>query len=446
MKDIKVIIKFLNDSKLFRPFDLIILKNILDSSVFSCDPHVTDLIRISSRYTTNGVKINPIANFINALKTFKSKKENKEEILKYAKDVDNIFKIQNISEKSIYNLLCKDEIDEAITILKQVIKKERKTINLHSASTSHYINRIEPGTHKGRDLNDIKKIFLFKLLELYCESKKFTKENYYEISILIYCLCFKDEINNIIKKENNIIEEKYEELLNDLIKDTNVNSYTFLDNIRDNIEYIERLDEFDHLASLYKDIEHESEIEFLSEKKILFSKWIREKIEETVRKGFRIDLEKKGIFILGQKEILKIQNKREEIFKEKSDSIRKEYEVGKINEQDYNLLIKRYEYIIKNTFFTFIHKRLPDNIKNLMKQQTKLNEEIINEISCYEQIINNLNNRYYLTYIEFEPKDKYNEKENGAIQGFKKGGMSPESLCRILVLADLTKFNIPAPD
>lgn len=443
-KEFNEVINSLEEMKnnLLKP-DIYLIANILKNSVFSdIFPPDLNILAYNKRKIAGETHINPVANFIKNLEQYKDNKakDNKDELLKNAQNVDNSIRTlcPNYNyQDSIYDLLNKDEIDKAIEILKNVINMTRKNLIILSLD-GRDIGYLE--NHRGSDINDIKKNLLFMFLKLYCEDKGYDEKNYKYIQTLLYIFCYvkNNDLNKcIIENQGDVT-----------VKDQIISKKVYFDSVyHDHIEKINnKIDEetLKKYKDLYENIKKESEHEESYSYININLPELKKIIEEGAKKANRKDLEKQGIYILWNKEISKIQEKRTEIFKKKLLFIAKEYKEGKINEPDYNVLIKKYEFIINNTFYKFIFNRLPYNIKYIINQPSQLNEGIINEISCYAEIINrNLSNKYYLTSISFEPEPPYDKKlKNGLIKGFKKGGMAPEFLCRILVLLDLTLFDV----
>lgn len=442
----KKLLKFLIKNDLFGT-DISLISNILKNSAFSVTLP-SDLLAYNTRKIAGETHINPVANFIKGLEKYSEKtKEEKDEILKNAQSMDNYLQMQSFNCKdSIYDLLSKDEIDKAIAALNDVIAKARGDKAIYSLDMI-YIGRLEEGTHRGIDINDIKKNLLIKLLKLYCDDKGYNGKCKY-IQTLFYILCYKNS--------NNMKEEK--DYLIQCIKPANENGNNNARNLESDVkisinniyhDYINKINinekilEGFNLELLYSSIKQESKnkAKYLSFSEI--KKIVREKIEMVERGEIKDEknLEKEGIYILNQNIIDVIQKQRKDIFEKKLLSIIKEYELGKIENQQFIRNATSYKFIIDHTFFKFISVRLPDNIKEIIKK-TQLSKEIIDEISAYELIVNRvLNNKYFLTIIAFKPLYPYKYKfKDGHIKGTKRAEISPESLCRILVLVDLSKL------
>ena len=459
---LNTIIKFLTKEKLFDSLDRLIIKKILMSSLFSKDFNI-NLIECNQRKTVNGTWINPVANFIKGLEKYREKrKQNKpitederKQILDNALNTDNYFKMRHKeTDHSIHDLIMNEKIDDAIKILKNIIDEERKTLKLNSLD-NYCMERIKPGNHKGTEVEDIKTYLFYSLLKLYCEDKKYDNSISKYIQVLFYKIKIgeeKDEVSAYLIKKiapGKNTSKSYNERNTDDIK--------IKDDIKIEINNIYQ----DYIAKprtkknkaidikvsvLYEQIKNEAlALQNYLVKKELKMK-IMEIIEEEAKTEYRRDLEKKGLYILGNAQIKEIQGKRKKIFTEKLKLIEKEYRDGKIDKRGYDDFTARYKYRIENTFFKFISNRLPHNIKNLMRQPTQLSKEIINEISSFENIVGLLNSKFYIMVIDYPNLVEYKNKfPNMQIKGLVKSGMFPEQLCRILVLADLSKF-IPAPD
>jgi hypothetical protein len=463
---LNTIIEFLTNKKLFDPFDMLIIKKILMSSLFLKDFNI-DVIEYNQRKTVNDTdtKINPVANFIKGLEKYRENKpiteDERKQILDNALNADNYFMMWSIkTPHSIHDLIMDEKIDEAIKILKNIISDERITLNLYSFE-GRYLERIKPGNHKGIEVEDIKTYLFYSLLELYCKDKKYNKT----ISKYIQVLFYKIKIGKKKDKDEAYLIKEIKKITNAPGKNTS-KSYNErkTDNIKDDIkikinniyqDYIakprtKKNEAIDiNVSALYEQIKNEA----LALQNYLVKKEVKMKITEiieimleeakTKKHCYRRDLEKKGLYILGKAQIKEIQEKRKEIFTEKLKLIKKEYRDGKIDKREYDDFTARYKYRIENTFFKFISNRLPDNIKNLMRQPTQLSKEIINEISSFENIVELLNSKFYIPVIDYSKLVEYKNKfSNMQIKGLEKSGMSPEQLCRILVLADLTKFKI----
>ena len=452
---LNTIIKFLTKKKLFDPSDRLIIEKILMSSLFSRDFSI-DVIECNQRKTVNCTWINSVANFIKGLEKYREKrKQNKpitegerKQILDNALNADNSFKMWNIeTDHSIHDLIMNEKIDEAIKILKNIIGDERKTLKLYSFD-GYYIGRIKPGNHKGTEVEDIKTYLFYSLLKLYCEDKKYDNSISKYIQVLFYKIKIgkeKDKVSaSLIKKiapGKNTSKSYNEQNANYKIEINNIyQDYIAKPRTKKNKAIDIKV------SVLYEQIKNEAlALQNYLVKKELKMK-IMEIIEEEAKTEYRRDLEKKGLYILGNAQIKEIQGKRKKIFTEKLKLIEKEYRDGKIDKRGYDDFTARYKYRIENTFFKFISNRLPHNIKNLMRQPTQLSKEIINEISSFENIVGLLNSKFYIMVIDYPNLVEYKNKfPNMQIKGLVKSGMFPEQLCRILVLADLSKF-IPAPD
>ena len=448
---LNTIIEFLTKEKLFDPFDRLIIKKILMNSLFSKDFNI-DVIEYNQRKTVNGTWINPVANFIKGLEKYRENKpiteDERKQILDNALNADNFFRMRNIeTDHSIHDLIMNEKIDDAIKILKNIIDDERRTLNLLSLDNC-VIGRIKPGKFRGIEFEDIKTYLFYSLLELYCKDKKYDKTISKYIQVLFYYEV-KDGVSAyLIEKIADALGKNTSKSFNEQKTDKIKDNYIKIEINNIYQDYIvkprtKKSGAIDiDVSALYEQIKNEALAlrNYLVKKKL--SKKIKEEIKNMAKTKYRKDLEKKGLYILGNAQIKEIQEKRKEIFTEKLKLIEKTYRDGKINKQEYDYFTAGYKYRIENTFFNFISNRLPHNIKNLMRQPTQLSKEIINEISSFENIVGLLNSKFYITVIDFKPVEYKNKFPNMQIKGLEKSGMSPEQLCRILVLADISKFKI----
>ncbi len=428
---LNTIIEFFTKKKLFDPLDMLIIKKILMSSLF-LKVFPIYAIECNQRKTLNDTNVNSVANFIKGLEKYRENKpiteDERKQISDNALNADNYFMMWSIkTPHSIHDLIMNEKIDDAIKILKNIIDDERKTLKLNSLD-NYCIGRIKLGKLRGIEVEDIKTYLFYSLLKLYCEDKKYDNSISEYIQVLFYY-----KVKDRKKKDKDeayLIKEIKAYLIKEIKKITNApgkntsKSYNErkTDNIKDDIkikinniyqDYIakprtKKNEAIDiNVSALYEQIKNEA----LALQNYLVKKEVKMKITEiieimleeakTKKHCYRRDLEKKGLYILGKAQIKEIQEKRKEIFTEKLKLIKKEYRDGKIDKREYDDFTARYKYRIENTFFKFISNRLPDNIKNLMRQPTQLSKEIINEISSFENIVELLNSKFYIPVAYF---------------------------------------------